>query len=101
MTYGLVTDMNAIRRDEELDNLHSIYVDQWDWEKADEHSLMLLGEACLPLFGGEFWPKVLQLLGAFLFCLGIPNRAPWRVRLPSLQWLAAKASVFLFPFGKK
>ena len=31
---GLVTDMNAIRRDEELDNLHSIYVDQWDWERV-------------------------------------------------------------------
>ena len=31
---GIVTDMNAIRRDEELDNLHSIYVDQWDWEKV-------------------------------------------------------------------
>ena len=30
---GLYTDMNAIRRDEELDHLHSIYVDQWDWEK--------------------------------------------------------------------
>lgn len=30
---GLLTDMNAIRRDEELDNIHSIYVDQWDWEK--------------------------------------------------------------------
>ena len=30
---GLYTDMNAIRRDEETDNLHSIYVDQWDWEK--------------------------------------------------------------------
>jgi len=30
---GLYTDMNAIRRDEEADNLHSIYVDQWDWEK--------------------------------------------------------------------
>lgn len=30
---GLFTDMNAIRRDERLDNLHSIYVDQWDWEK--------------------------------------------------------------------
>jgi len=30
---GLYTDMNAIRKDEELDNLHSIYVDQWDWEK--------------------------------------------------------------------
>lgn len=32
--YGLYTDMNAIRRDEELDNLHSCYVDQWDWEKV-------------------------------------------------------------------
>ncbi len=30
---GIYTDMNAIRRDEQLDNLHSIYVDQWDWEK--------------------------------------------------------------------
>ena len=30
---GLYTDMNAIRRDEELDNIHSIYVDQWDWGK--------------------------------------------------------------------
>jgi aspartate--ammonia ligase len=29
---GLCTDMNAVRRDEEMDNLHSIYVDQWDWE---------------------------------------------------------------------
>ncbi|MBQ8587309.1 MAG: aspartate--ammonia ligase [Oscillospiraceae bacterium] len=31
---GLVTDMNAIRRDEEVDNIHSVYVDQWDWEKV-------------------------------------------------------------------
>ena len=31
---GLFCDMNAIRRDEELDNLHSVYVDQWDWEKV-------------------------------------------------------------------
>ena len=31
---GLYTDMNAIRRDEEVDNIHSIYVDQWDWEKV-------------------------------------------------------------------
>ncbi len=30
--YGIYTDMNAIRPDEELDNLHSLYVDQWDWE---------------------------------------------------------------------
>ena len=42
---GLVTDMNAIRRDEELDNLHSIYVEQWDWEKvitADQRTLDFL-----------------------------------------------------------
>ena len=38
---GLYTDMNAIRKDEELDNIHSMYVDQWDWEmvisKEDRH----------------------------------------------------------------
>lgn len=43
---GLYTDMNAIRRDEDLDNLHSIYVDQWDWEKViakrDRTSEMLI-----------------------------------------------------------
>ena len=42
---GLFTDMNAIRRDEELDNLHSIYVDQWDWEKvisADDRNVAYL-----------------------------------------------------------
>ena len=32
--FGIVTDMNAIRADEELDNLHSLYVDQWDWERV-------------------------------------------------------------------
>ena len=32
--YGIYTDMNAIRADEELGNLHSLYVDQWDWERA-------------------------------------------------------------------
>ena len=39
---GIYTDMNAIRRDETLDNLHSVYVDQWDWEKVitDEERTM-------------------------------------------------------------
>lgn len=32
--YGILTDMNAIRPDEDLDNIHSLYVDQWDWERA-------------------------------------------------------------------
>ena len=42
---GLYTDMNAIRRDEETDNIHSLYVDQWDWEKVisrEERTLDLL-----------------------------------------------------------
>ena len=42
---GIYTDMNALRPDEELDNIHSIYVDQWDWEKVidrDQRSLAYL-----------------------------------------------------------
>lgn len=42
---GLYTDMNAIRRDEVLDEMHSVYVDQWDWEKiitSDERKLSYL-----------------------------------------------------------
>ena len=42
---GLYTDMNAIRRDEDMDNLHSVYTDQWDWEKiitADTRNLAYL-----------------------------------------------------------
>ncbi len=35
---GLYTDMNAVRRDEELDNIHSVFVDQWDWEKIIDKS---------------------------------------------------------------
>lgn len=43
--YGLYTDMNAIRPDEELDNIHSLYVDQWDWERhigKEEYNLDFL-----------------------------------------------------------
>ncbi len=43
--YGIYTDMNAIRPDEELDNIHSLYVDQWDWElviKKEERTLEFL-----------------------------------------------------------
>jgi len=32
--FGIITDMNAVRADEELDNIHSLYVDQWDWERV-------------------------------------------------------------------
>ena len=45
--YGIYTDMNAIRSDEELGNLHSLYVDQWDWErvmKKEERNVDFLKE---------------------------------------------------------
>ena len=51
---GLYTDMNAIRRDEELDNIHSIYVDQWDWEKVitkEERTLDYLKETVRKIVG--------------------------------------------------
>lgn len=41
--YGIYTDMNAIRADEELDNLHSLYVDQWDWEAVITKEQRTLG----------------------------------------------------------
>lgn len=60
--YGVYTDMNAIRADEELDNLHSLYVDQWDWEavitKGDRtiHSLKMWFAASMqPSSAPSFW----------------------------------------------
>ena len=67
---GLYTDMNAIRRDEELDNLHSIYVDQWDWEKvitADqrtdeylEHTVRIIYRCLLDLaeYVNDHYPEI-------------------------------------------
>ena len=51
---GLYTDMNAIRRDEELDNIHSIYVDQWDWERVitrEERTLAYLEATAAAIVG--------------------------------------------------
>ncbi len=51
--YGLYTDMNAIRTFEDLDNLHSLYVDQWDWEKtitADDRNLAYLKDTVSRIF---------------------------------------------------
>lgn len=50
---GIYTDMNAIRADEELDNIHSLYVDQWDWEKtvtADMRNLDYLKETVRKIY---------------------------------------------------
>ena len=51
---GIYTDMNAIRRDEALDNLHSIYVDQWDWERVitrETRTLATLQDAVRDIVG--------------------------------------------------
>ncbi|MEZ4911710.1 MAG: aspartate--ammonia ligase [Saprospiraceae bacterium] len=51
--FGVLTDMNAIRPDEDLDNLHSIYVDQWDWEKhisKDERTLDFLRKIVIKIY---------------------------------------------------
>ncbi|MCD7975762.1 MAG: aspartate--ammonia ligase [Tannerellaceae bacterium] len=52
--YGLYTDMNAIRSDEELDNLHSLYVDQWDWERTihpEDRNLDYLKKTARQIYG--------------------------------------------------
>lgn len=52
--YGLYTDMNAIRTFEDLDNLHSLYVDQWDWEKSirkEDRNLNYLKDTVNKIFG--------------------------------------------------
>lgn len=50
---GLYTNMNAIRKDEQVDNLHSVYVDQWDWEKViskEERTISTLKETVQQIF---------------------------------------------------
>ena len=52
--YGIITDMNAIRADEELDNLHSLYVDQWDWERtmtAEQRNVDFLKQIVRRIYG--------------------------------------------------
>lgn len=50
---GIYTDMNAIRRDEEMDEIHSVYVDQWDWEKVigkDDRNIEFLKETVRKIY---------------------------------------------------
>ncbi|MCD7974183.1 MAG: aspartate--ammonia ligase [Candidatus Azobacteroides sp.] len=71
---GLYTDMNAIRADEELDNIHSLYVDQWDWERtitADDRNLDFLKSIVKKIYGAlretekqisELYPQIKPIL---------------------------------------
>ncbi len=70
--YGIYTDMNAIRADEELDNLHSLYVDQWDWERViteDERNYEFLRRIVKRIYSA-------MLRTEFLVCERFPQLEP-------------------------
>ncbi len=71
--YGIYTDMNAIRADEELDNLHSLYVDQWDWEAvitAEQRTLSYLENVVRRIYAAI-------LRTEFLACESYPQLKPF------------------------
>ncbi len=77
--FGIITDMNAIRADEELDNIHSLYVDQWDWERvmtAEQRNVDFLKKIVLKIYGAilrtefficETYPQLKAFLPEELF----------------------------------
>ena len=85
---GLYTDMNAIRADEELDNIHSIYVDQWDWERTihtEDHHLDFLRMIVDQIMAfSRRWKKRRTVLFRILprFC-----RRRSRICMPKSCWL--------------
>lgn len=74
--FGIYTDMNAIRPDEEIGNLHSLYVDQWDWERVmskEERTLDFLKDAVRRIYSAmqrteylvcEMYPQITPVLPA-------------------------------------
>ena len=76
---GLYTDMNALRPDEDFTNLHSIYVDQWDWEKTirkEDRTLMYLKRTVLQIYEAlkatefllcEYYPSIQAILPNDIF----------------------------------
>lgn len=74
--YGIYTDMNAIRADEELDNLHSLYVDQWDWEAVitrEQRTLDFLKETVRRIYSA-------MLRTEYLACESYPQLKPFLPR---------------------
>lgn len=74
--YGIYTDMNAIRADEEMDNLHSLYVDQWDWEAViteETRNLATLKEVVERIYSAI-------LRTEYLTCETYPQIAPFLPR---------------------
>ena len=89
--YGLYTDMNAIRGDEELDNLHSLYVDQWDWERTILPEIRNVG----------FLKKIVRSIYAamqrteYLVCETYPQIAPF---LPDeIKFVHSEELIAMYP----
>lgn len=92
--YGIYTDMNAIRADEELDNLHSLYVDQWDWEKVivkEERNLEYLMQVVRDIYAAmlrteflvtETYPQIRPFLPKDIFFI---HAEELRRRYPDLS----------------
>ncbi|MFV0471536.1 MAG: aspartate--ammonia ligase [Paludibacteraceae bacterium] len=89
--YGIYTDMNAIRADEELGNLHSLYVDQWDWERvmsAEERNIDFLKSIVIKIYDtllsteylvSESFPEIKPVLPAkikFIYAEELAKKYP-------------------------
>lgn len=113
--YGIYTDMNAIRADEELSNIHSLYVDQWDWEKvitSDQRTLDFLKKLVRQIYSVllrtefmvyENYPKLKPLLPeeiTFIHAEELAERYP-DLRPKEREDEAAKAygAVFIIGIG--
>ena len=114
---GLYTDMNAIRRDEETDNIHSIYVDQWDWEKIitrEQRNEKTLRDAVNAIYAAlqhtenyivneySFIGKLLPDEITFITAQELEDRYPDKTP-KEREYLAAKeyGAVFLMQIGGK
>ncbi|MEG1141867.1 MAG: aspartate--ammonia ligase [Clostridia bacterium] len=114
---GLYTDMNAIRKDEELDNIHSIYVDQWDWEviiDKTNRSISTLKEVVNKIYGvfketeehvHEIYPEIKKLLPqeiTFITSQELLNMYPTLTPKEREDKIVKdKGAVFLMQIGKE
>ena len=89
--YGIYTDMNAIRPDEELGNLHSLYVDQWDWERVmseEERTVKFLKETVSHIYSA-------MLRTEYLICEMYPQIKP--ILPPQIKFIHSEELLQTYP----
>ena len=89
--YGVYTDMNAIRADEELDNLHSLYVDQWDWEAVITREQRTVG--FLKDIVRRIYAAILRT--EFLVCERYPELKPFLP--PNIHFIHSEELLQMYP----